>query len=63
MERLVVKEFEIKESELEDKTGDHYDVGEKYSYFYDPETNKYYRPKECFEVRGKNLEDKFEEVK
>ena len=36
--------------------------GEKYFWFVDPETGKYYRPKISFEVTGNNLEDLFEEI-
>ena len=34
----------------------------KLSYFTDPTTGKYYRPKSTFEVTGENLEELFEEV-
>lgn len=56
--KLVVEEFVV-------KPGDEVEVaqpGYKYSYFKDPETGKYYRPKSTFNVTGKNLEELFEEV-
>ena len=56
IKKLIVKEFEVKES------SGSLSVGAKYSYFQDPSTQKYYRPKEVFEVTGVELETLFEEV-
>jgi len=58
IKKLVVVEFTIEEGEMVVE----YEMGEIYSYFVDPETGKYYRPKTTFEVTGDNLEDLFEEV-
>lgn len=55
--KLVVQEFENEKECI-----CHYGKGEKYSYFVDPETGKYYRPKSSFKVTGENLEDLFDEV-
>lgn len=58
VKKLVVEEFEVTpEQEVEVPQ-----PGYKYSYFKDPETGKYYRPKATFEVTGENLEKLFEEV-
>ena len=54
--KLIVKEFAVDED-----SGD-LEIGEKYSYFYDEQTGKYYRPKNSFFVTGKDLEDLFIEV-
>lgn len=54
--KLVVKEFMIGES-VEQAP-----VGYKYSYFFDPQTGKWYRPKQSFVVEGDNLEELFEEI-
>lgn len=62
MDKLVVKEFDITEDITKTSIGEMYKVGDKYSYFFDPSTGKYYRPKEGFEVTG-DLKDKFIEVK
>jgi hypothetical protein len=56
IKKLVVKEFTVTEK------SEQLAVGERYSYFYDPETGKYYRPTEGFTVNGENLEDMFVEA-
>lgn len=56
IKKLIVIEDEVTESKTE------YSKGEKYSYFQDPETGKYYRPKDTFIVSGENLDDLFVEV-
>ena len=57
IKKLVVEEFEVGEEppEVAEK-------GYKYSYFKDPETGRFYRPKSSFEVTGENLEDLFVEI-
>jgi hypothetical protein len=57
IKKLVVEEFEVGEEPPEVAK-----KGYKYSYFKDPETGKFYRPKSTFEVTGENLEDLFVEV-
>ena len=59
MKKLVVEEFTVtgKARDLE--------IGEKYSYFKDPETGKYYRPIEGFTVTADedgDLSDRFIEI-
>lgn len=56
--KLLVKEFVIPE----DNSVKLPQPGFKYSYFFDPETGKYYRPKSTFEVTGDDLLTLFEEV-
>ena len=55
--KLVVVEFIQEEDTLLSKEGYHY------SFFQDPDTLKFYRPKASFKVEGDNLEDLFEEIK
>lgn len=54
--KLVVEEFEA--------TGKEENVakGYKYSFFRDPKTGKFYRPKKNYQVTGDNLEEFFEEI-
>ena len=59
IKKLVVEELEVKDGEQEASKNK---VGFKYSYFVDPETGKYYRPKSTYTVTGERLEDLFEEV-
>ena len=56
--KLVVEEFEVNESNPAAPA----DMGFKYSYFKDPLTGKYYRPKSTYEVTGDDLEQLFEEL-
>ena len=56
IKRLVVKEVIVTEDSVP------MEVGEIVSYFVDPETGKYYRPKEIFEVSGDDLSKNFIEV-
>lgn len=56
IKKLIVKEFEATGKEPKAKQGF------RFSYFHDPETGKWYRPKPTFEVTGENLEELFEEV-
>jgi len=56
IEKLVVKEFEVKEDSGQ------LEVGTKFSYFVDPVSGIAYRPTEGFEVTGENLMDRFVEV-
>jgi len=56
IKELVVVEFT---SAADDKQ---LEIGDKYSYFQDPKTKKYYRPIEGFCVKGKDLSDRFIEV-
>ena len=58
MKKLIVVEFEVKKEYNFPAP----EVGLKYSYFKDPETGKYYRPKDTFTVTGDNLEELFVEV-
>lgn len=60
MKKLIVKEFQI--TEEDSKPERQLKIGDKYSYFQDPETGKYYRPKEGFVITRKNLIDHFIEV-
>lgn len=57
LKKLVVIECEV--TEPENHT---YEPGEKYSYFQDPETGKFYRPKPEFTVTGDNLDGLFVEI-
>jgi len=57
LKKLIVREFTVCE---EDR--DVLDIGAKYSYFYDPDTDKYYIPNSSFVVEGDDLSTKFEEV-
>jgi len=58
MKKLVVEEFTV------DGTERNLEIGEKYSYFKDLETGKYYRPVDGFTVVSKeDLENRFVEVK
>jgi hypothetical protein len=59
--KLIVKEFTVTQ-ELIDKANRSLEVGDKYSYFYDEESKKYYRPKDTFIVASIDLEKYFEEV-
>jgi len=61
MKKLVVEEFVVSEKDYKD--GRMLKVGERYSYFQDPETGKFYRPIEGFIVTGDDLTDRFVEVK
>ena len=57
IKKLIVKEFQTKKEEvLTIKTG------YSYSYFQDPETGKYYRPKPGFVITGEDLQEKFIEI-
>ena len=61
VKKLVVEEFTTPEG---GKTVS-YEGGYKYSYFKDPETGKYYRPTNGFQVtvsEGGDLRDRFVEV-
>ena len=58
VKKLVVEEFEVAPEQKVEVA----QPGYKYSFFKDPETGKYYRPKSTFTVTGENLEDLFEEV-
>jgi hypothetical protein len=55
IEKLVVKEFVVKEDDWRLETG------ETYTYFVD-DYGKFYRPKEGFTITGEALLDKFEEM-
>jgi len=58
MKKLIVEEFTVNGTER------NLEIGEKYSYFKDPETGKYYRPTEGFIVESdSDLNDRFVEVK
>ena len=57
MKELIVEEFVVRE---EDKSRVY--IGQKYSYFKDPETGKYYRPPTKFHIKGDLDEDCFIEV-
>ena len=58
MKKLVAVEIELKEDVTEE-----YKKGEKYSYFQDPETKKWYRPADGFTVTSESdLSDRFIEV-
>lgn len=59
---MTVKKLVVEERTFEDEETYTYYPGETYSYFVDPETGKFYRPKEGFEVTGEDLEDHFVEV-
>jgi hypothetical protein len=54
--KLVVKEFVVEENSGQ------MEVGEIYSHFLDPETNKFYRPVEGLEITGEDLSDRFKEI-
>ena len=56
IKKLIVEEFTV------DGTEGSFEIGEKYSYFKDPETGKYYRPLEGFTITGEDLSDRFIEV-
>ncbi len=57
MKKLVAVEFVVDEKSVQMKPG------EKYSYFQDPETGKYYRPAPGFAVEDDaDLSDRFIEV-
>lgn len=56
IKKLVVQEFEVQES------SEQLPAGDKFSYFVDPETGKYYRPVDGFTVTGEDLSDRFIEV-
>lgn len=55
IEKLVVKEFIVKEDE------EQMAVGEVYTFFVD-DYGKLYRPREGFTITGENLMDRFEKV-
>lgn len=62
IKKLVAKEFEVTESDLSNQL----QVGEKYTYLVDPETGKYYRPIDGWEVAATgdtDLADLFIEIK
>ena len=52
MKKLIVKEFIVTEKDLKPERS--LGIGEKYSYFQDPETGKFYRPREGFEVTSEH---------
>jgi hypothetical protein len=56
IKKLVAVEFTV------DEDCEELELGEKYSYFVDPVTGKYYRPIDGFEITGDNLNDLFVEV-
>jgi hypothetical protein len=56
IKKLIVEEFEVTKDDKPPKPGFWY------SYFKDPDTGKWYRPKASFEVTGENLEELFDEV-
>jgi hypothetical protein len=57
MKKLVVVEFTV------DEKSQDLDLGDRYSYFQDPKTGKYYRPAAGFVVKSdKDLSDRFIEV-
>ncbi len=56
IKKLVVIEDEVTEKKTE------YNKGDIFSYFQDPETGKYYRPRETFKVTGNNLDVLFIEI-
>lgn len=56
MKELIAEEF------TKDGTEEELEIGDRYSYFKDPITGKYYRPVEGFTVTGENLDDRFIEV-
>lgn len=58
IKKLVVEEFEVSPGQEANVA----QPGYRYSYFKDPETGKYYRPKKTYFVTGENLEFLFEEV-
>ena len=54
-------EFKITQKDLNIQ----YKVGEKYSHFQDPDTGKWYRPKDGFEIvamEGRDLAERFIEI-
>lgn len=57
MKKLVAKEFVL----TEDFCG--YEKGEAYSFYQDPETKKYYRPRRGHIIIGSDLTNHFIEVK
>lgn len=60
MKKLIVREF-IVSKEQSNRAVIHAE-GEMYSYFYDPDTGKHYRPCKDFEVTGDDLSRLFVEV-
>lgn len=56
--KLVVKEFEVGVNEVPEIAR----PGYGYSFFQDPETGKWYRPRATFQVTGENLEELFIEI-
>lgn len=64
IKKLVAKEFEVTEDDLQ--PGRRMEPGEKYTALIDPETGKYYRPVDGWEVwatGGGDLTDLFVEIK
>ena len=57
MKELIVEEFTVREEDVIRVY-----VGQKYSYFKDPETGKYYRPSVKFHITGDLDADCFVEV-
>jgi len=57
MKKVIVKEFTVQPGDAERLR-----IGEKYSCFVDPETGRYYRPVDGFEVHGDDLSDRFIEI-
>jgi len=55
MNKLVAVKFVVDKASA--KNG--WKVGDEYTYFQDPDSKKYYMPKEGFTVTGEKLEDKF----
>ncbi|MGB1270431.1 MAG: hypothetical protein ACPG5T_00010 [Endozoicomonas sp.] len=65
MKTLIVEEFEITEELSQEQLKDHWNVGDKFTHFKDPETGKLYQPKKGFMVTAKDggdLSDRFEEI-
>lgn len=48
IKKLIAKEFVVTESDLEPERN--LEIGDRYAYFLDPETGKYYRPNNDFIV-------------
>jgi len=64
IKQLIAEDFTVTKKDLKNPDLD-LKVGDKYSYFKDPETGKYYRPVEGFTViakSGGDLSDRFVEV-
>lgn len=61
MKKLVAREYIVTEEIIATMTGQ-WKVGDRFSYLFDPETDKVYMPKDGFVVTGENLEELFFEV-